>query len=74
MIATFGESKDENIQSLINVIKENDPDNFCLVKTQKRNIVIPRSKTVDVPCRANTGPVNHKIPVLFQPSTYQSYQ
>ena len=68
MIATFGESKDENIQSLINVIKENDPDNFCLVKTQKRNIVIPRSKTVDVPCRANTGPVNHKIPVLFQSS------
>ena len=68
MIATFGESKNKNIQGLINVIKENDPDNFCLVKTQKRNTVIPRLKTVDVPCRANTGPAKHKTPGLFQPS------
>ena len=58
----------DNLLECMIGINENDPDNFCLVKTQQRNIVIPRSKTVDVPCRANTGSANHKTPVLFQPS------
>ena len=67
-IASFGGCKSESVTNLICVINENDPDDLCSVKTKKQDIVIPKSQTVDVPCRANTGPVNRTIPVLFKPN------
>ena len=31
-------------------------------------MIIPKDSTVAVSCRANTGPVNKKTPVLFEPN------
>ena len=68
MITSFGGCKSESVTNLIRVINENDPHDLCSVKTKIQDIVIPKSQTVDVPCRANTGPVNRAIPVLFEPN------
>ena len=29
--------------------------------------MIPKNQSIDVPCRANTGPINRTVPVLFEP-------
>ena len=37
----------------------------------KKDVMIPSKTTLRVKCRANTGPVQRRIPVLFEPSTEQ---
>ena len=41
------------------------------LRTSKRDAVIPKKQTVSVPCRANTGPVQRKTPILFEPDIEQ---
>ena len=36
-------------------------------KTGRNDLVIPKNKTVNIDCRANTGPVKKLTPVLFVP-------
>jgi hypothetical protein len=31
------------------------------------DILIQKNQSIDVPCRANTGPINRTVPVLFEP-------
>ncbi len=64
---SFDTCKGENVQALIDLISVNEPDYFCEVKCRKGDILIPKNQSVNVPCRANTGPINHTIPVLFEP-------
>ena len=41
-------------------------DSLCVVKTTKKDTVIPKGQTVNVTCHANTGPVERRSPVLFE--------
>ena len=41
-------------------------DELCLVKTCKKDVVIPQGKSVKVSCRVNTGSLDKPTPVLFE--------
>ena len=41
-------------------------DALCLVKTTK-SYVVPSGQTVRIQCRANTGAIHQRTPVLFEP-------
>ena len=43
------------------------------MKTIKHDVVVPRKTTVGIKCRANTGPVEKRIPVFFEPSSEQAW-
>ena len=49
------------------LIQSTSEQDFCSVKTSKRNVVIPKGKCLKIPCRVNHGPVDHTIPVLVEP-------
>ena len=67
MKRSFGSCKGEKVQALIDLISANEPDDLCQVKCRKTDILIPKNQSIDVPCRANTGPINRTVPVLFEP-------
>ena len=63
----FCSCKGEKVQVLIDLISANDPDDLCQAKCRKTDILIPKNQSIYVPCRANTGPINRTVPVLFEP-------
>ena len=52
---------------MVNFIRSRDCDELCVTKSTKTTCIIPAGQTVQVPCRANTGPIQRKTPVLFGP-------
>ena len=40
---------------------------LCTLKTEKKMVVIPKGAVIEVTCRASTGPLERKTPVLFEP-------
>ena len=71
--ASFPDIHGEKILSLFSFIQTPSPEQLCFVKTIKQNIVIPYKTIISVKCRANTGPVEKTTPVLFEPSSEQSW-
>ena len=67
MMKSFHRSRDSDIQALIGIIRANDSGDLCLVKSTKKSHIVPAGQTVRLPCRANTGPVHRKTPVIFEP-------
>lgn len=63
----------EKIQSLVNFMQAPSLEQLCAVKTIQKDVVIPSKTTLSVKCRANTEPVEWRMPVLFEPSTEQSW-
>ena len=61
-----GKGKDK-LNALVNFIQSSTPEPICGIRTGKKDIIIPKNKTVYVTCRANTGPVENTTPVLFEP-------
>ena len=61
-------AKQENVEASINFIRTSSPSELCSVKVTKRNVVIPKNETVVVTCSVNTGPVESRLPVLFEPA------
>ena len=64
------EFTDLNLQDskvLVNFIQEIKEAELCTVKTTKGNVTIPKGEAMKIPCRVNTGPVEKRIPVLFEP-------
>ena len=61
------DAKQENVEALINFIRTSSPSELCSVKVTKRNVVIPKNETVVVTCPVNTGPVESRLPVMFEP-------
>jgi len=61
------DAKQENVEPLINFIRTSSPNELCSVKVTKRNVVIPKNETVVVTCSVNTGPIESRLPVLFEP-------
>ena len=65
--ASFRDVKKEVLHELINLMQAAKEDNLCTIKSPKRDITISANRTVQVSCRANTGPVGETTPVLFEP-------
>ena len=65
--AAFVNGGESQLEALINLIQTPDDDYLCCIRTPKRDTVIPHGQAVKVLCRANTGPVLTKVPVLFEP-------
>ena len=51
--------------ALIGYITGDASDSLCVVKTTKKDAVIPKGQTVNVTSRTITGPVQCRSPVLF---------
>ena len=60
-------AKQESVKALIGLIRTNTPSELCSVKVTKRDVVVPKNETVAVTCSVNTGPVESRLPVLFEP-------
>ncbi len=58
--------KNTDINALINFIRSDPSESLCAVRTSKRNVVISEGQSVNVACRANTGPVERNSPVLLE--------
>ena len=70
MQGTFLESRGDSVNALISMIQASDTeDELCVIRTPKKNTVVPAGQTVKVACRANTGPIHERTPVLFEPDT-----
>ncbi|KAL9983137.1 hypothetical protein ACROYT_G005269 [Oculina patagonica] len=67
MTESFRLSKGGDMQALISLIRTTNSDDFCVVKSTKKAHVLPAGQTVHLPCRANTGPIHSKTPVIFEP-------
>ena len=64
----FVNNKSKNAEALVNLIRTiATEDKLGSVKTSKRDFVIPKNKTVEVPCRANLCLTEKQTPVIFEP-------
>ena len=64
----FVNAKPKNAEALISLIRTiTTEDKLGSVKTSKRDFVIPKNKTVEVPCRANLSLNEKRTPVIFEP-------
>ena len=61
----------EKVERFVNLIQTSSKGEICDLKTIKRPIVIPKRSNILVECRANTGCVLEKTPVVFEPSVNQ---
>ena len=68
-IRVFQGKDKEKLDALVNFIQSTSSDHTCSLKTGRKDVVIPKNHTVNVDCRANTGPVEKLTPVLFVPET-----
>ena len=67
MSRSFKVSKSGDLQALISLIRTTNSGELCLVKSTKKPHTVPAGETVHLPCRANTGPIHRKTPVIFEP-------
>ena len=73
MTNSFRHSQSDTIPALVNLIRAADTDELCLVKSTKKANFIPAGETVRLSCRANTGPIHRKTPVLFEPDELEQW-
>ena len=64
---------DKDASALVNFINGDITENLCTIKTSKKNVIIPSGLSVDISCRANTGPVQRKCPALFKPDEQRGW-
>ena len=64
---SFRSSKDEDVKQFVNFIQTQEPSEICSLKSSKKDILIPSGKSVKVSCRANTGGLDKRTPVIFEP-------
>ena len=69
----FADCEPSKVESFVNLIKTCGSLDMCNVRTTKHSVLIPKGKNILVSCRANTGPVTDKCPVLFQPDLSQCW-
>ena len=67
MIATFTDSSADNVKTFVDLISVSTPTELCTLKTEKKTVLIPKGAVIEVTCRANTGPLERKTPVLSEP-------
>ena len=67
MTKGFRNSSPDRISALINLLQTSQPDELCPLRSFKKPFVVPKGQTVQIPSRANAGPINRRIRVLFEP-------
>ena len=72
-IQSFKNTQPENGHALINFIQTPKQTDLCDVKTSKRDVTIPKKQSMKVSCRVNTGSLEQKVPVLFEPSELEQW-
>ena len=68
--SSFADAKSIDCKAFVNFIREasvGDKDKMCIVKRIKKDIVLPKNATTQVPYGANTGFIEGKTPVMFEP-------
>ena len=65
--ASFVNCSESSVDNLVELIQEDTPDCLGVVKTSKKNILIPAHSEKSVPCRVKTGYIDRTLPVLFEP-------
>ena len=65
---------EDNLTTLINLIRTTTPSELCNVKVIQRDVLIPKSGTTPVTCRANIDSTEENLPVLFEPSTQPTWR
>ena len=55
-----------DIKSFVKLIHANDPSTFCMIRSGKDKIAIPKGGTVVIPCIAHTR-ASQEMDVLFEP-------
>ena len=73
MIQSFKNSQPENVYALINFIQTPEQTDLCDAKTGKEDVTIPKKKSLKISCGVNTGPLEQKVPVLFEPSELEQW-
>ena len=73
MVQSFNNTQPENVHALINFIQTPKQTDLCDVKTSKRDVTIPKKQSMKISCRVNTGPLEQKVPVLFEPSELEQW-
>ena len=58
----------DRVEALVEFLKAERPTELSVLKTTKRDIVIPPAQSVRVSCHVNVGPIEDRIPVLFEPN------
>ena len=70
---SFKQSDSKNINALVNFVQSSREPDLCAVKTSKKDVLIPKGQAARISCRVNTGPVETKIPVLFEPNEFENW-
>ena len=73
MVQSFKNAQSENVHALINFIQIPKQTDLCDVKTRKRDMTIPKKQSMKISCRVNTGPLEQKVSVLFEPSELEQW-
>ena len=60
--------KRENIEALVNFVTAEKSGRLSTVRTSKKDLIIPGGQAIDVSWDVNIGPLDRKIPVLFNPN------
>ena len=71
--ASFPGTSSSNLNAFVNFIQTKSVDEICVVKNGKRNINVPSGHIVKVPCRVNTGLIDKKTPVMFEPDVESGF-
>ena len=71
--ASFPGTSSSNLNAFVNFIQTEPVDEICVVKNGKRNINVPSGHTVKVPCGVNTGLIDEKTPVMFEPDVESGF-
>ena len=65
--ASFEDKISPNVPKLINFLQSTNKHELCDLKTIKKSVIIPKSSSARVSCRANTAYIDKSIPAYFEP-------
>ena len=63
----------QNMDTFVNLIQTQTTVDLCNIKTAKRGIKLPAGKNGTLKCYANTGPIDSRRPVIFEPDPQQCW-
>ena len=70
---SLNQDREEDITTLINVIREAKDERPPCVKTSKHKVIIPKHSTLKVNCRTNLEPVSKDSMFLFEPNDIETW-
>jgi hypothetical protein len=64
---SFDNASNAEASALVNFMNSDLSESLCAVRTSKKKVIIPSGQTMNISCRANTGPIRRNSPALFEP-------